>query len=310
VVCQRANGALPLHAAGPAADVKSRVRDRGGSETSAAGRRNIAFVYSPAVAWLTSLPAGVLVVGWLVVALLVAGVSRIAIRALVPAAERGDVPPIAAPLMPALGGVFAVLMALTLASEAGYLRSAQDIVSTEAENASRLAWAATGPGVQAAPIQTALLAYLQATRLHEWHGDDAAAGDDPTVADSISAMEHVVRAQAANSAIGSPTSSQLLASLDGVTTGRRARISAASRQIPVLYVTTLIISGVALIVNASALTVHASVRTSLLVAGLACVVGLSIALLFALTAPWRGSLAVSGHPIDTIVRDLQTGFFR
>ncbi len=69
--------------------------------------------------------------------------------------------PIAAPLMPALGAVFAVLMALTLASEAGYLHSAQDIVSTEAEAASRLASAATTPGIRTAVIQTALLACVR-----------------------------------------------------------------------------------------------------------------------------------------------------
>jgi hypothetical protein len=44
--------------------------------------------------------------------------------------------------------------------------------------------------------------------------------------------------------------------------------------------------------------------------GLAGVVGLSLALLFALSAPWDGPLVVSGVPIDTVVRDLQTGFFR
>ncbi len=65
----------------------------------------------------------------------------------------------------------------------------------------------------------------------------------------------------------------------------------------------------ALIVNASVLTIRVRVRTSLLVGGLACVVGLSIALLFVLTAPWRGSLVVSGHPLDMVAGDLQTGFF-
>jgi hypothetical protein len=261
------------------------------------------------MAWLTSVPAGVLVAAWLAVALIVAAVSRVAIQALVSPRDRDHVAAIAAPLMPALGAVFAVLMALTLASEASYLHSAQDIVSTEAEAASRLAWAATTPGVQATAIQTALLTYVRAVRADEWDGDDAAAGNAPAVIDSIGALEHAVRAQAANPALGTPPSTELLAALDGVTTSRRARISAASRQIPVLYVTTLIVSGVALIVNASALTIRASVRTSLLVSGLACVVGLSIALLFALTAPWRGSLVVSGHALDLVANDLQTGFF-
>jgi len=261
------------------------------------------------MAWLTSVPPGLLVAGWLAVALIVAAAGRVAIRALVSPGDRDQVPAIAAPLMPALGAVFAVLMALTLASEAGYLHSAQDIVSTEAEAATRLAWAATTPGVRTSAIHTALLTYVRAVRAHEWHGDAAAAGNDPAVTDSIGALEHAVRAEAANPALGTPASTELLAALDGITTSRRARISGASRQIPVLYVTTLVVSGVALIANASALTIRASVRTSLLVTGLACVVGLSIALLFVLTAPWRGSLVVSGQPLDLVANDLQTGFF-
>src|SRR5277367_64313 len=98
----------------------------------------------------------------LAAALLVAIGGRLAVRALIPTAERDGAYAVTAPLMPALGAVFALLMALTLASEAGLLASAQGIVSNEAADASRLAWAATSPGVNSAPIQSALLTYLQA----------------------------------------------------------------------------------------------------------------------------------------------------
>jgi hypothetical protein len=57
------------------------------------------------------------------------------------------------------------------------------------------------------------------------------------------------------------------------------------------------------------LTFRSSIRTSLLVVGLALVVALSLALLFALSGPWDGPLIVSGQPIDTVVRDLHAGFF-
>ena len=63
--------------------------------------------------------------------------------------------------MPALGAAFAVLVALTLSSEAGYLRSAQDNVASEAAAAARLAWAATTHGVESQPIQAALADYLK-----------------------------------------------------------------------------------------------------------------------------------------------------
>jgi hypothetical protein len=260
--------------------------------------------------WLSSLPQAVLVLGWLAVALLAAAVGRLGVRALVTPAEHEQVPQIASPLMPALGAAFAIFAALSLASEAGYLRAAEGLVSDEAAAASRLAWAATSPGVRSAPIQSALRDYLHTTRTREWSGADAASGDDRATAMAIARLEQSVRAEAARTELGSPTGSELLMSLDAVTSTRRARVAAASRDTPALYVGTLVASGLALIVNAGALTFRSSMRTSLLLVGLASVVGLSLALLFALSGPWRGPLIVSGHPLDAIVRDLDKGFFQ
>jgi len=260
--------------------------------------------------WLSSLPFGVMVLGWLALALLLAAVSRIAIRALVPVAERDQIQSIAAPLMPALGATFAVLMALTLASEANYLRSAQDIVSTEAAAASRLAWASTTPGVDTAPIQDALADYLRATRTDEWRGSGRSGLADLGTARALATLERTVRTEAARPGLGTPTSTELLAALDSMTMGRRQRLAAAEQTLPLLYLLTLVVSGGALIVNAGALTFRSSVRTSLLIAGLAAVVGLSLALLCALSAPWDGPLIVSGRAIDDALRDLHNGFFR
>ncbi len=261
------------------------------------------------MSWLSSLPVGILVVGWLGIALLVAAIGRIGVRSLVPAEERDQVPHIASPLMPALGAAFAIFAALTLAGEAGYLRAAEGLVSDEAAAASRLAWAATSPGVDSQRIHSALRNYLQTTRAREWEDTDVASGDDPATARAIAELEREVRAEAARPDLGTPASSELLNTLDAVTSSRRARVAAASRDIPALYVGTLVVSGLALIVNAGALTIRSRLRTSLLVVGLAMVVGLSLALLFSITAPWGGPLVVSGHPLDAIIGDLGSGFF-
>src|SRR4030095_5993924 len=106
--------------------------------------------------------------GWLSLALLVAVAARLAIRAVVPVAEHDHVQRIASPLMPALGAAFAIFTALTLSSEAGYLRAAEGLVSDEAAAASRLAWAATNPGVRSEPIQSALADYLHTTPARAW----------------------------------------------------------------------------------------------------------------------------------------------
>ena len=259
--------------------------------------------------WLTSLPAAALAAGVLALALLAAIGGRLAARALLPPAERDSAYTIAAPLMPALGALFALLMALSLASEASFLASAQGIVSNEAADASRLAWAATSPGVDSAPIQSALLRYLRATRANEWHGSSAADGDDPGTADALARLERAVRGQAGRPAVGTPTSTELLAALDNLTNDRRARLAAAAHALPGLYVIVVALSGLALILNTTVLTLRSGLRPALLASGLVVVIGLSLALLFALGTPWRGSITVSGQPIDSVAHDLTTGYF-
>ena len=259
--------------------------------------------------WLTSLPAAALAAGGLALALLAAIGGRLAARALLPPAERDSAYTIAAPLMPALGALFALLMALSLASEASFLASAQGIVSSEAADASRLAWAATSPGADSAPIQSALLRYLRATRASEWRGSSAAEGDDPATAGALASLERAVRGQAGRPAIGTPTSTELLAALDALTNDRRARLAAAAHALPGLYVIVVALSGLALILNTTVLTLRSGLRPALLVSGLVVVIGLSLALLFALGTPWRGSITVSGQPIDAVAHDLTTGYF-
>src|SRR5215470_1883842 len=259
--------------------------------------------------WLTSQSLPTLVLGCIAIAALVAVVSRFALRALIPESEREGVNSIAAPLMPALGAAFAILVAITLANEAGYLTSAQGIVSIEAGDASRLAWASTTPRVEGAAIQRDLGRYLVATRRYEWHGSNAGSGNDSATGAALAALERAVRRQAVRPALGTPTSTELLSSLGALSNDRRARLAAASKQLPALYVITLALSAIALIANATALTIRSRTRSAFLIWGLVSVIGLSMGLLFALGTPWRGPITVSGLPLDNVVRDLASGYF-
>jgi hypothetical protein len=261
------------------------------------------------MAWLTSQSVGVLLAGCLGIFGLLAVGSCMAVRAFIPPRDQAAAHTIAAALMTAFAAAFAILAGLTLSNEAAYLTAAQTTVSNEASDASRLAWAATSPGLDAAQIQTTLLQYLQATRTYEWHGTDAASGDDPATDKALANLERVVRAQAALPSLGTPASNELLSSLDAVTSDRRARLATAARQLPGLYVITLFLIGVALILNASVLAMRTRLRGALSVGALAAVAGLTMALLFALGAPSRGAIAIGGQPVDNVIHDLQTGYF-
>jgi hypothetical protein len=259
--------------------------------------------------WLTTRPVWVLVVGCLAVGLAVAAGSRFLALRFIPSPDREEAHAIAAALMTAFAAAFVLLTALTLANEATSLSSAQTVVSTEAADASSLAWAATNPGVATRPVQATLLAYLQATRTYEWHGSAAGSGDDRATDTALAALERTVRAEAARPGVGIPTSTELLTNLDAMTTQRRLRLAAASRSLPDFYAVLVVVTGLALIVNTSVVGTRGRRQAALVTVSLTVVIALSVALLFALATPWRGAIGVSGGPIDSVIRDLQTGYF-
>jgi hypothetical protein len=259
--------------------------------------------------WLTSRPVWVLVVGCVVIALGVGFASRRLALAIHPPEQRAEAHAIAAALMTAFAAAFVLLTALTLANEVTSLSSAQNIVSTEAADASSLAWASTSPGVSSTPIQVALRNYLLATRANEWHGAAAADGDDPATDNALASLERTVRTQAARARIGIPESSELLTNLDGLTSERRLRLAAAARSLPDFYAVLVVVTGLALIVNTSVVGARGGWRAALVTTSLTLVIALSVALLFALATPWRGAIAVSGQPIDAVIKDLNTGYF-
>ena len=182
-------------------------------------------------------------------------------------------------------------------------------VSAEAADASTLAWSSTNPGVDPRPIQAALHNYLVATRTYEWHGVTAANGDDLATASALATLERTVRDQASRPAIAGPTSTELLTNLDALTSQRRLRLAAAGHSIPDFYAVLVIVTGLALIVNTSVVSIRGGVRAAIVTLSLTVVIALSVALLFSLATPWRGAIEVSGHPIDAVIKDLNINYF-
>jgi hypothetical protein len=122
-------------------------------------------------------------------------------------------------------------------------------------------------------------------------------------------LEEAVRIQAARPEVGAQTRTELLSALDALTSERRLRLAAAGHSIPDFYAVLVVFTGLALIVNTAVVGSRGTLRASLVTTGLIVVIALSIALLFALLTPWRGAIEVSGHPIDAVIKDLNTGYF-
>lgn len=263
---------------------------------------------SVAGVWITtSLPMWALTALSLVLFSGCAVATRLLARRALPSAERARAATVAGPLMPALGAVFALLAALSLAGAAGELRATEDQGSAEAAEASRLAWSATGPGIDTAALQRALSEYLQTTRAREWGNPDQ--GGDARTLDALAELERRTRAVAGAPGISTPHATELLNSLDGLTSARRQRLAASSHDLPVLYIAVVGLAGLALVANASMLTVNDARRLAYLPAGLIAVVGVAMALLLAIGSPFDGAFIASGYPIDQVIADLDAGRF-
>lgn len=215
--------------------------------------------------------------------------------------------PVAAPLMPALGAVFALLAATTIGAEAAQYRSAVDDVSAEAAAASRLAWASTTPGVDTEAIQSDLAAYLRATREMEWRSGDS--DGSPRTLAALAALERTVRAESVNEDLGSAQAAELLTSMDSLTSLRRQRLAHAANQLPDGYLLVVLMSGLALVANSAALAVDRKGRVALLTGGLVVVVALALALLVAIASPFEGGFVVGGGPVDAVRSNLDAGVF-
>ena len=235
------------------------------------------------------------------------GTRRLMRRALTES-ERTRAATIAGPLMPALGAAFALLAALSLAGTASELHATEDQVGAEAAEASRLAWSTTGPGIDTAGLQSSLLTYLQSTRVTEWSAPDQG-GDEETLR-VLADLERRTRESAAASDITAPHATELLNSLDGITVARRQRLAASNHDLPVFYIFVVAVAGLALIANASALTLNDTRRLTYLSTGLVAVVGLAMALLLAIGSPFSGAFVASGDPIDQVIVDLRSGLFQ
>ena len=98
--------------------------------------------------------------------------------------------------------------------------------------------------------------------------------------------------------------------MDGLSSDRRQRLAAAARGLPDFYAITVLVTGLALIVNIAVVGIRAGLRPAAVGTSLAIIVALSLALIFALATPWQGALTVSGSPLDAVIHNLTTGYFR
>jgi hypothetical protein len=189
------------------------------------------------------------------------------------------------------------------------VRSAEDIVAREAAAANRLAWGARGlPSADVSLIQEDLAAYLAALERTEWPelgGSDSVEGAEVELNELQRQIFTVgVRDYAPQISVDS-----MQAAVEQLGSERRARITAASAEIPFELFALSVIAGLALIANAIVVTLRTGPRDGIVTVGIVVVVGLDLALILALSGPFDGPFEVDPEPLTALLDEVRTGRF-
>lgn len=255
-----------------------------------------------AMHWWILVPSSLLLVGVITFAL-----RRLLLRLAGP--HRSEVARYAAPLMPALGVLFAFLSGFAITSAWNAGSNAEMAVSRESVAAGALAWASTAPGADTAAIQRALDDYLDAVLGAEWTEISSVtpAVDPAGVQQQV--LQQVVRTSASDPRMSSADASSMLAHLDDLVSSRATRLAVASQSMPLPLFLALVITGLAVCLNAVAVSLDGDHRSRLVTTSVVVVVAIDLAVLLILSGPFVGSQRVSDAPLVAVQSQLDSGQF-
>lgn len=212
-------------------------------------------------------------------------------------------------LMPAVGMLFALLTAFVITNQWNRSRSAEGIVGNEADACIRLALASQSPGVDGERVRLLLVQYLRAILGIEWDTLRHERAGSPQTAAALSQLERVVRADATAPGVGTAVAADALAAAEGVAVSRRDRLNLSGHGLPAPLFLLAFVSGVMLCLNAIAVAVSLDDWVTIIIGGLVVLIALDLALVVAISDPFRGPMRVLPIPIEEVLGELEAGRF-
>lgn len=258
------------------------------------------------MAFLTSQPGPVVFGGFLAWFLGWTVLAAAVFQATVPEENQRNLAIVAAPLIPALGAMFAFLTAFAINTEWGQLREAQHAAELEADAAARFALVAGSPGLDALHLRVLLQSYLRSVVDEEWPLLSEGRGSK-SARETLGRMFREARAVVSDPAIAAITGADLLSAVDSLISLRRDRISLAARTMPPALLLLAFASGVVLCLDAVLLSLPYQQWEVVTVGGLVVVTALALALVVAVSAPYRGTISVDERPIAVVLDELSHG---
>jgi hypothetical protein len=209
--------------------------------------------------------------------------------------------------MPALGVLFAFLSGFAITAMWTADSAADTSVGLEASAASTLAWSATSPGADTAAIQRSLNDYLEAATTDEWNALSTAEPKIDSVTGEMGALERTVRASASSPLVSSANASEMLGALNQLSAHRSERISAAVRSMPLALFLAIVLTGLAVCLNAQIISSPGDRRSAVVTSTIVLVVAIDLAVLLILSGPFLGSQRVSPAPLQAVQAQIESG---
>jgi len=212
-------------------------------------------------------------------------------------------------LIPAVGVLFALLTAFVITNQWNRSRAAEGIVGAEADASIRLALASQSSGIDGERVRLLLSQYLRSVIELEWETLRHELAGSAETASALSQLEQDVRATATGPGVGTSVTADLLAAAEGVAISRRDRLNIAGHGLPAPLFILAFVSGVVLCLNAIAVAVSLNGWVAIVIGGLVVLIALDLALVVAISDPFRGSLRVVPRPLEEVQRELEAGRF-
>ncbi len=134
----------------------------------------------------------------------------------------------------------------------------------------------------------------------EWWGTDEAR-------DALLRLEQDVRADATNQGVHPAVTLDVLDAAQGLAVARRGRLALTGHGVPAPLFLLVVVSGIVLCLNAIAVVVGIHGPVSVALAGLVVLVALDLALIVAISDPFRGPMRVVPARLHAVCADLRSG---
>ncbi|MFM7616944.1 MAG: hypothetical protein ACKO72_05725 [Actinomycetes bacterium] len=258
--------------------------------------------------WLTSLPTGVVFVAFIVVMGGVAAIAHHLMITRISEERRAGMAKTATVYITELGTLFAILTGFLISAEYSIYRQAQTAIAQETSAGTNLAYSTRPlPAVDISQIQDRAAAYIDSIQREDWQAlkrGDLPAGE---TFDRMRDLQGAAYLLTAREYTPASTEWELRQAVDDLIARRKERLAIGTLTMPGLMFALSVVAGLALIINAVMVSLREGRYAALVAVTIVVIVALDLALIIALSAPFRGGFIVSSAPLEILQDELRHG---